>query len=73
VAVTDPRAADRSGDPAPPHGVRRAYEDGRAAALRGEEAAPGCTTTAEGRAFLRGYVDGARERGAQSPPGPAAG
>jgi hypothetical protein len=73
VAVTDPRAADRSGDPAAPDGLRRAYEDGRAAALRGEEAAPGCTTTAEGRAFLRGYVDGARERGAQSPPGPAAG
>jgi hypothetical protein len=73
VAVTDPRAAHRSGDPAPPDGLRRAYEDGRAAALRGEEAAPGCTTTAEGRAFLRGYVDGARERGAQSPPGPAAG
>jgi hypothetical protein len=42
--------------------LRRAYEDGLAAARRGEEAAPGCTTTVEGRAWLRGYVDGARDR-----------
>jgi hypothetical protein len=49
-------------DPAPDGRLRRAYDDGRAAALRGEEAAPGCTTTAEGRAFLRGYVAGASER-----------
>jgi hypothetical protein len=42
--------------------LREAYEDGRAAAQRGEEAAPGCTTTAQGRAWLRGYVDGAAER-----------
>jgi hypothetical protein len=40
--------------------VRRAYDDGYAAAERGEEAAPGCTTSAEGRAFLRGYIAGAR-------------
>jgi hypothetical protein len=47
----------------PPAGhLRRAYDEGRAAALRGEEAAPGCTTTPERRAFLRGYVDGAAER-----------
>jgi hypothetical protein len=44
--------------------LRRAYGDGVEAALRGDEAAPGCTTTAEGRAFLRGYVDGARRRAA---------
>jgi ribosome modulation factor len=43
--------------------LRRAFEDGYAAAARGEEAAPGCTTTAEGRAFLSGYVEGARARG----------
>jgi hypothetical protein len=42
--------------------IRRAYDDGRAAALRGEEAAPGCTTTPEGRAFLAGYVAGAQSR-----------
>ena len=38
--------------------LRRAYEAGFAAAVRGEEAAPGCTATPEGHAFLRGYVDG---------------
>jgi ribosome modulation factor len=43
--------------------LRRAFEDGYAAAARGEEAAPGCTTTAEGRAFLTGYVEGAQARG----------
>jgi hypothetical protein len=42
--------------------IRRAYDDGRAAALRGDEAAPGCTTTPEGKAFLAGYVAGARSR-----------
>jgi hypothetical protein len=42
--------------------VRRAYDDGYAAAGRGDEAAPGCTTSAEGRAFLRGYIAGARAR-----------
>jgi hypothetical protein len=42
--------------------LRAAYEQGFAAARRGEEAAPGCTTTAQGRAFLRGYVDGAQSR-----------
>jgi hypothetical protein len=44
--------------------LRRAFEDGFAAAARGEEAAPGCTTTAEGHAFLSGYVEGAKARGA---------
>jgi ribosome modulation factor len=44
--------------------LRRAFDDGYAAAARGEEAAPGCTTTAEGRAFLSGYVEGAKARGA---------
>jgi ribosome modulation factor len=44
--------------------LRRAFEDGYAAATSGEEAAPGCTTTAEGRAFLSGYVEGAKARGA---------
>jgi hypothetical protein len=48
--------------------LRRAYDDGFAAAMRGDEAAPGCTTTAEGRAFLRGYLDGARARGAAAAP-----
>jgi ribosome modulation factor len=42
----------------------RAFADGYAAAARGEEAAPGCTTTDEGHAFLRGYVAGAKARGA---------
>jgi hypothetical protein len=42
--------------------LREAYEAGRAAAAAGEEAAPGCTTTPEGRAWLRGYVDGAGQR-----------
>jgi hypothetical protein len=51
-------AATRS----PEERVRRAYDDGYAAAERGEEAAPGCTTSAEGRAFLRGYIAGARAR-----------
>jgi ribosome modulation factor len=50
-----------NGAPAPPSDerLRRAFDDGYAAAASGEEAAPGCTTTAEGRAFLRGYVAGA--------------
>jgi hypothetical protein len=48
--------------------LREAYEEGFAAAQRGEEAAPGCTANERGHAFLRGYVDGraalreARER-----------
>lgn len=46
----------------PEERVRRAYDDGFAAAARGEEAAPGCTTSAEGRAFLRGYIAGASAR-----------
>jgi len=46
--------------------LRRAFDDGYAAAASGEEAAPGCTTTAEGRAFLRGYVAGAKARGLAS-------
>ena len=44
--------------PAADERLRRAYDDGFAAATRGEEAAPGCTTSAEGRAFLRGYIAG---------------
>jgi hypothetical protein len=48
--------------PTPEDRVRRAYDDGFAAAARGEEAAPGCTTSAEGRAFLRGYIAGASAR-----------
>ena len=43
--------------------LRRAFDEGYTAATSGEEAAPGCTTTAEGRAFLRGYVEGAKARG----------
>jgi ribosome modulation factor len=46
----------------PDERMRRAYDDGYAAAATGEEAAPGCTTSAEGRAFLRGYVAGASAR-----------
>jgi hypothetical protein len=42
--------------------LRAAYEEGVAAAACGEEAAPGCTTTARGRAWLRGYIDGAAAR-----------
>jgi hypothetical protein len=52
-----------AGDPDPRESsLEDAYERGFAAARRGEEAAPGCTTTPQGRAFLRGYVDGARSR-----------
>ena len=40
--------------------LRKAFEDGVAAALRGEEAAPGCTTTPAGHAFLDGYIEGRR-------------
>jgi ribosome modulation factor len=53
--------------------LRRAFADGYAAAARGEEAAPGCTTTAEGRAFLSGYVEGAKARGAESAAGNGSG
>ena len=49
-------------EPRDPDPLREAHAEGRAAALRGEEAAPGCTVTAEGRAWLRGYVEGAAER-----------
>ena len=38
--------------------LQQAYEAGFAAAVRGEEAAPGCTAAPEGHAFLRGYIDG---------------
>jgi hypothetical protein len=63
VAGSPPRstAAERAERDAEER-MRRAYDDGRAAALRGEEAAPGCTTTPEGKAFLAGYVAGARWR-----------
>ena len=46
----------------------RAFAEGYSAAERGEEAGPGCTVTAEGRAWLRGYVAGAgaRRRSANS-------
>ena len=44
--------------------IRKAYRDGFEAAARGEEAAPGCTTSAEGRAFLRGYIEAAQARAA---------
>ena len=59
---------------ASPDALRRAYEAGYAAALRGEEAAPGCTVTAEGREWLRGYVAGAGQSrqpsiGSRSAPG----
>ncbi|MEA2321321.1 MAG: hypothetical protein QOD81_1171 [Solirubrobacteraceae bacterium] len=53
--------------PVPDERIRRAYDAGFAAATRGDEAAPGCTTTAEGRAFLRGYVAGARGRSLSGP------
>jgi hypothetical protein len=51
----------------PDERVRRAYDDGYAAAERGQEAAPGCTTSAEGRAFLRGYIAGASARAERAP------
>jgi hypothetical protein len=53
------RDADDRIAPVPSQRMKQAYDDGRAAALRGEEAAPGCTTTAEGKAFLAGYTAGA--------------
>jgi hypothetical protein len=56
------RTADERAEPDARERMRRAYDDGRAAALRGEEAAPGCTVTPEGKAFLAGYVAGARAR-----------
>jgi hypothetical protein len=40
--------------------LREAFEAGKAAAERGEEAAPGCTATPEGHAFLAGYIEGRR-------------
>jgi hypothetical protein len=54
---------------------RDACEAGFAAAQRGEEAAPGCTANAAGRAFLQGYIDGRAALGGQpplTPPPPAA-
>jgi hypothetical protein len=45
-----------------PERLERAYAEGRAAAARDDEAAPGCTTTPEGRAYLRGFVEGRRSR-----------
>jgi hypothetical protein len=50
---------------------RRAYEAGFAAAQRGEEAAPGCTANAAGRAFLQGYIDGRATLSAGSAPASA--
>ena len=47
-------------EPSPEERLRKAYADGLAAAERGEEAAPGCTATPEGRAFLDGYIEGRR-------------
>jgi hypothetical protein len=49
-------------------GLERAFEEGAAAARRGEEAAPGCTTTPEGRAWLRGYIAAAGENAPVPPP-----
>jgi hypothetical protein len=49
--------------------LQRAYEAGFAAAVRGEEAAPGCTATPEGHAFLRGYVDGRASLSGRAGPG----
>jgi hypothetical protein len=67
MAVPDPDgdAEERRSAAASPR-MRQAYEDGRAAALRGEEAAPGCTTTPEGKAFLAGYIAGASARTADA-------
>jgi hypothetical protein len=56
------RTADERAEPDARERMRRAYDDGRAGALRGEEAAPGCTVTPEGKAFLAGYVAGVRAR-----------
>jgi hypothetical protein len=50
--------------------LERAHADGVAAARRGEEAAPGCTVTPEGRAWLRGYVEGAKMRPCDAPTSP---
>jgi hypothetical protein len=62
-----PDADEPTPGPGPDERIRRAYDAGVAAATRGDEAAPGCTTTAEGRAFLRGYVDGAQARTSSGP------
>lgn len=35
------------------------YEQGFAAAQAGDEANPGCPVSPAGRAFMRGYIDGA--------------
>jgi hypothetical protein len=45
-----------------PEELERAYEEGFAAARRGEEAMPGCTANALGRAWLEGYLDAFRQR-----------
>jgi hypothetical protein len=42
--------------------LKEAYEQGFAAARRGEEAMPGCTANALGRAWLEGYMDAFRRR-----------
>jgi hypothetical protein len=42
--------------------LKQAYEAGRAAGERGEEAMPGCTATPYGRAWLDGYLDAFRQR-----------
>jgi hypothetical protein len=36
--------------------LEAAFEDGFEAARRGEEAMPGCTANARGRAWLEGYL-----------------
>jgi hypothetical protein len=51
--------------------LERAYDAGFAAAQRGEEAAPGCTANAAGRAFLQGYIDGRATLSAGSAPASA--
>jgi hypothetical protein len=59
---------DETHEPSSADALQQAYEDGFAAAERGEEAAPGCTTTAAGRAWLRGYVEGAKARAGSPDP-----
>jgi hypothetical protein len=38
-----------------------AFRAGREAALRGDEARPGCPISPKGKAYMRGYIAGAKE------------
>jgi|tagenome__1003787_1003787.scaffolds.fasta_scaffold14967261_2 hypothetical protein len=53
--------------------LKAAYQEGFAAGERGEEAMPGCTANALGRAWLEGYLDAFRTRAPVADESPAGG